>query len=171
MCRVAPQAGAPKGPASQVVTKGSFYWHFTDRQDLMDSLFEYWDSSETAHRIEQVETTLTSPAERIWTVVREVTLGDYDVAIEVAMRHWAYQDESIRLRLEKVDSQRIAFFARQFVELGFTNEEASLRAYKVYSITLVREFMQTGESFETLQSCMRASVEMLIGTTLEKAAG
>ncbi len=145
-----------------MVSKGSFYWHFRDRQDLMTGLLDYWDSRETTALIKHVEEALTSPAERIWYVVREVTLGDYNVAVEVAIRHWAYQDATIRQRLESVDAQRLAFFTRQFREHGFSQTQASLRAHTVYSIMLVREFMQTGENREDLHARMSASVDLML---------
>lgn len=144
------------------VTKGSFYWHFRDREDLMASLFTYWDTRETRGLIDYVEGKFANPNDRLWHVVKEVTLGDYDVTVEVAMRHWAYQEPAIRAQLEEVDAQRLDFFARQFSACGFDTESASLRAHTLYSVTLIRGFMQTREEKDVLENRLRASLDLLL---------
>lgn len=143
------------------VTKGSFYWHFQDREDLMTSVMEYWEENATVGMIDRVESTIPHPWDCLWHVVDAVVLGDYNVAIEVAVRHWAHEEPSIRARLESIDGQRLGFFRRQFERLEFAPQDADLRAHTLYSITLVREFMHTGETREALTHRMRASVDLL----------
>ena len=40
------------------VTKGSFYWHFTDRRALLQALLAYWEERETSAIIADVEAVL-----------------------------------------------------------------------------------------------------------------
>lgn len=144
------------------VTKGSFYWHFQDRQDLLDKLFLHWRARETTALIDFVETRYDAPADRIRHVVAFVTFGDYDVATEVAMRQWGQADDKVRAGLQEVDAERLDFFTRQFAALGFGPAEARLRAITVYSLTLSCGYMLTGESREELERRMRASMELLL---------
>ena len=37
------------------VTKGSFYWHFRDRAELLDALIEYWNDEMTRTVLENAE--------------------------------------------------------------------------------------------------------------------
>lgn len=143
------------------VTKGSFYWHFTDRGDLMTSIVEHWDNQATERMIASIESATDDPKARLWHLVHNVTLGDYDVGIEVAMRQWAHEDPTIRTRLEGIDAKRIAFFQRQFQSLGFVPDAARLRAHTLYSVILVREYMHTGEARAALAQRMQASVDLL----------
>jgi AcrR family transcriptional regulator len=54
-------AGGPYGvriePLAEAlgVTRGGFYWHFDDRQALLDELLDAWESSTTDEVIERVE--------------------------------------------------------------------------------------------------------------------
>ncbi len=148
------------------VTKGSFYWHFKDRKDLLDGLFEYWENTETEGLISHVEAEFDNPKDRIWYVVRRVTVGDYDLTREIAVRHWANQDKSVEKRLKKVDAKRIDFFARQFTEFGFDAEQALFRAHTLYSVTLAQGYMHTRETVQVMEDRMRASVDFLFGEYL-----
>jgi len=143
------------------VTKGSFYWHFQDRQDFLGSLFLYWRDRETTSLIQYVEATYTAPRDRIWHVVEFVTLGNYDVATEVTMRQWGQSDPTIREALKHVDEERLGFFTRQFGAAGFGAEDANLRAISVYSFTLSCGYMLTGEDRDALEKRLRASLDLL----------
>ena len=37
------------------VTKGSFYWHFKNREELLDALLQEWSDRDTNKIIEQIE--------------------------------------------------------------------------------------------------------------------
>lgn len=143
------------------VTKGSFYWHFQDRQDFLSGLFQHWRDRETTSLIQYVETTYATPRERVWHVVDLVTLGTYDVATEVTMRQWGQSDPKIREGLREVDAERLGFFTRQFTAAGFAPEAASLRAISVYSLTLSCGYMLTGEDKPALEARLRASLDLL----------
>ena len=47
------------------VTKGSFYWHFRDREALLDAVLEAWEARETDHYIKTAETDGGQPGERL----------------------------------------------------------------------------------------------------------
>lgn len=147
------------------VTKGSFYWHFRDRRDFCDRLFEHWRQRGTTALVDLVEGAYDDPVARIWHVLEFVTLGDYDVPAEVAMRQWAQSDATVRAALAEVDGERLDFFARQFEALGLTGDQPRLRAIAVYSLTLSCGYMLTGETPKALETRLRASLDLLLADT------
>ncbi|MDK3018405.1 TetR/AcrR family transcriptional regulator [Pseudodonghicola flavimaris] len=144
------------------VTKGSFYWHFQDRQDFLLQLFDHWRRRETTGLIERVEALYSDPVARIWHVVEFVTLGSYDVGAEVAMRQWGHGDAHVRHGLEQVDAERLGFFSRQFEACGFAPDAARTRAISVYAFTLSCGYMLTGESPEALETRLRQGLDLLL---------
>ena len=58
------------------VTKGSFYWHFKNRRDLIDALFERWLDLREEARAEFLHEN-PQPEERMWKVIeRAITRID-----------------------------------------------------------------------------------------------
>ncbi|BDZ41464.1 hypothetical protein GCM10025865_07630 [Paraoerskovia sediminicola] len=53
-------------------TKGSFYWHFTDRQALVDAVLARWET-ETEEIISEVEAAPGGPTEQLATLFAAVT--------------------------------------------------------------------------------------------------
>ncbi len=72
------------------------------------------------------------------------------------------KDELVDEYLLNVDRIRLDFFKAKFQLFGLDEAQVSLRAYSLYSIILVREFMQTGEDKNQLEKRMRDSVDMFL---------
>ncbi len=107
------------------VTKGSFYWHFKDRQALLNSVVEYW----TTRMIDAVRAhdTLTgSASERLLQVMEEITRQDRG-RYEAAMRMWAASDEQVAKAVKRVDEARQKSMCDLFLEMGFAPEQAEIR--------------------------------------------
>ena len=123
------------------VTKGSFYWHFKDRQQLVEALlyrwFLIWDD-QMSPRMEQA----ADPADRIWalfeSVVGRVTRGQ-----TVSLRMLSHNDADVARRIEERDAQRLAFLMEQLVTIGFSSDEARVRG-QVYQTIMTGEYLRSG---------------------------
>lgn len=107
------------------VTKGSFYWHFKDRQELLNGVVEYW----TTRMVDAVRAhdTLTGTAsERLLEVMEEITQQDRG-RYEAAMRMWGASDERVAKAVRRVDEARLKWTSDLFLEMGFTSEQAEIR--------------------------------------------
>ena len=109
------------------VTRGSFYYHFSDRLDLLQEVLAYWADHHTALVREQIEGLQLDPATTLLALMRAIRnsgAADYDAPI----RAWALHDPMARKAVKKVDEDRLAFIQSQFEGLGFKGLDAENRA-------------------------------------------
>lgn len=123
------------------VTKGSFYWHFKDRQQLVEALLDRWFSiwdDQMSPRMEQA----ADPADRVWalfeSVVGRVTRGQ-----TVSLRMLSHSDVDVARRIEERDAQRLSFLMEQLVTIGFSSDEARVRG-QVYQTIMTGEYLRSG---------------------------
>ena len=110
------------------VAKSGFYWHFKDRQDLLEQMFAYWEHEFTRVVTSNVELAVLPPADRLLRAMRivwEHDLGRFDLPF----RAWAQGEPEILARVNRVYDQRLSFARNIFRELGFTGAELEMRTY------------------------------------------
>ncbi len=142
------------------VTKGSFYWHFKDRNALLEALLDAWKARATNAIIDQVEAAGGDAGTKLRTLFTIVI--QLDGRLDRAVRSWATQDPMARSALEEVDKRRLGYLESLFLGIGFTPAEAIARARLVYH-ALIGQFM-IGE-FEAyagrLAECLEIVLPML----------
>lgn len=136
------------------VTKGSFYWHFTNRDALLQATLERWEVEDTEAAIAALEG-ITDPRERLQLLVVRA-LGDepcFDAAgrLEMDRGHAfhlalsnAANDPIVRPVLQRVSERRVDYLIECYRAIGFTPEMARFRALLAYAayvgtIRLMRE--------------------------------
>lgn len=108
------------------VTKGSFYWHFKNREDFVVSLVDYWKTAFTDVVIEHVRNLGEDPKSRLFAVAEAVSrnkLARYDVCI----RAWAAQDPVVAEKVLEVDETRLSFSRSLFGGMGFKGHDLEMR--------------------------------------------
>ena len=116
------------------VTKGSFYWHFRDRGELLEALLEFWSSEMTDAEFDRVRERSGLGA-RLLALAEDVLqkgMGRYDPAI----RAWARTDRRVATAVAQVDRRRIKALTGFFEDGGFTAAEARTRARLFYTFLL-----------------------------------
>jgi AcrR family transcriptional regulator len=118
------------------VTKGSFYWHFTDRADFFRQLIEYWDERFTQTVTTEISELGGSAEERLLELMRLVHSKRLD-RFEMPVRAWAQQNPALAPLVRKVDRHRTLFVRSLFLEMGFDEDEADMRTriFLTYMIT------------------------------------
>jgi AcrR family transcriptional regulator len=113
------------------VTKGSFYWHFRDRQDLLGALPQFWADRQTGPVLAHAETAPGGPVEKLRAVAEYLSREDPD-RYDNAMRAWAQFDRDVARTVRQIDQRRLAFAAALFEMAGLAAEEAATRARLFY---------------------------------------
>lgn len=109
------------------VTKGSFYWHFRDRDDFQQSLVKYWDNRYTQVVAERVEQLSGSSNDRLLAIM-EIVCKDDLARYDIAVRAWAAQEPTVAMLVRSVDESRLRFVRSLFAEMGFRGTELDMRA-------------------------------------------
>ena len=96
------------------VTKGSFYWHFVDRQALLDALLVEWEEERS---IALVEIPLVNGAAGVRAVMdflrpRVIASERGDVPSDAAIFSWAATDPDIARRVNAAEAERVEFLKK-----------------------------------------------------------
>jgi AcrR family transcriptional regulator len=109
------------------VTKGSFYWHFTDMPAYCAALINAWGNvhDERRRRFEDMHD--VEPPERLRVMLRTLVSPEHS-ALERAMRVWALTDEAVLSAVQRSDDRVLRAVRQAFVDYGFGPEDAALRS-------------------------------------------
>ncbi|NKY63826.1 TetR/AcrR family transcriptional regulator [Gordonia rubripertincta] len=109
------------------VTKGSFYWHFTDIATMKSELADHCRKGQAAAVARMVDLEELPPIERIEGMAQLVS-DPRRWRMEAAMRRWAETDGSIADSISELDGQIFQMSHQAMRELGFDEPEAHARA-------------------------------------------
>lgn len=129
-----PDAVAVQPLARQLgATKGSFYWHFTSRDDLLRATLERWEAVATDDVIATVESRSDDPRTRAELLVEEVTTGRRpgELLLLAGAEH-----PDVSAAVERVTRRRIEYVARLLRSSGLTPAVAQRRATLAYAAYL-----------------------------------
>jgi AcrR family transcriptional regulator len=112
-------------------TKGSFYWHFADREALIAAALELWEREHTIEVIDHLRE-IPDPAERLRHLFELAFGGDVGGAISVALYANA-GNPLVAPVLERVSRRRVQFLTEVFTDLGFPRATARHRALAAYT--------------------------------------
>jgi len=112
------------------VTKGSFYWHFNSRDELLTAMAGHWVDREVDEVLEEVCALPGDPVSRmelLFAVYHRRNLAPHDRA----MRAWAQGDERAAEAVRRASDRVNNMLRGLFEEMGFDTEDAVLRARMV----------------------------------------
>jgi AcrR family transcriptional regulator len=112
------------------VTKGSFYWHFKNRDDLLSAILQEWVNTETHGLIDRVESIGGDATIKLLHLFEFAT--QINGRLENAMRGWAIRDPLVATMVLTVDCDRLAYTKKLFLAVGFNPFEAEIRAQMAY---------------------------------------
>ena len=145
------------------VTKGSFYWHFRDRRDLLDAVLETWKIG----RVNDIRKQTQGPAGAEATTLLH-TIDVYAAArnrkgihIEAAVRDWARRDNQAASTVEEVDAERLACACRLFLACGMDDKEARARSVLLYAYVFGVSLMHCERFAPDLDELKKAIAERI----------
>lgn len=113
------------------VTKGSFYWHFTNRDAWLTATLRRWENLETEEIIARLAC-VGDAGERLKLLLMGITDPSRDYGVELALFR-AGDHSLVRPVLQRVAARRIGYVEDCYRALGLTGAEAQRRAFLAYS--------------------------------------
>jgi AcrR family transcriptional regulator len=152
------------------VTRGSFYWHFRDREDLLRRVLQAWREETTVQLTRRLAVARSEPRELLADVITLPFRGraaTRAARIELAIRAWARRDPLARQAVEDADAARLGYHGELFRALGFAAEEAGHRAFLLYGYE-VAESLMSGQGSGDQREARRRFVLQLVQQKLPR---
>jgi AcrR family transcriptional regulator len=114
------------------VTKGSFYWHFRDRGELLENLLAHWEDGE----LEWLNAEDGVGAAMQWAKFIERAADPNRMRMEIALRAWARGEERVAARVAAIEKRKARLIADVLRDVGFTQSAADSGSEVVLLICL-----------------------------------
>ena len=153
------------------VTKGSFYWHFTDRRDLLLAVLSHWKEGRIRDIIKQTRAQPGHELAQIYHVidVYSASRSRRGMLIELAVRDWARRDPEASVIVAEVDDVRLRCARDLFLACGVPMDEASSRCMLLYAYVFGVSLMNY-EKFDSDVLRLKRDIADLIARSHSTAA-
>lgn len=118
------------------VSKGSFYWHFRTREELLKAVLQQWANQATFGIQERLDQEASRADQRLLLYLQLPFRSPAAVRaadLEVAILGWARRSPQAMRAVARVDRERVTHIAQIFLDMGFADGEAPLRAHQTYA--------------------------------------
>jgi AcrR family transcriptional regulator len=122
------------------VTRGGFYWHFTDRRALLEEMLDTWERASTDEVLERVEERGGDARTKLRRA-GALTFSDRLLPIDLAVRDWSRRDPSVAERLRRVDNRRMEYLRSLFGSFCPDEDDVEARSMLAFSLLIGNHFM------------------------------
>jgi AcrR family transcriptional regulator len=146
------------------VTKGGFYWHFEDRQALLDELLDAWEHAMVDEAIERVESSGGDARARLRRLFELAASGEVRslLRVDLAVRDWSRRDRQISARLRRVDDRRMEYLRPLFREFCADEDEVEVRCMLVLCVFVGSPFIAVTHGSRSRRQVLERALEQLL---------
>ena len=113
------------------ITKGSFYWHFASRDELLDQALKRWERRDMEHLARSLEADQPA-ADRLSEFILRTSRQNRSHQIHAALCA-ASDHPRVKPVIERITQRRLDYLAKAFRELGMDESAARHRARLTYT--------------------------------------
>jgi AcrR family transcriptional regulator len=144
------------------VTKGGFYWHFADRNCLLEEMLDRWERVMVDAVIDEVESRGGDAASRLRRLFGLGRSVDDLLEIELAIRDWSRRDARVAERVRRVDNRRMDYLRSLFGELFPDPGAVEVRCFVVMSLFIGNHHIAADHGRRTRAAVMKDTLRWLL---------
>jgi AcrR family transcriptional regulator len=150
-------------PLAQIlgVTRGGFYWHFADRQALLEEMLDAWERASVDEVLERVERE-GGDARRKVRRAGALTFSDWLLPIDLAIRDWSRREPAVAERLRRVDNRRMDYLRSLFASFCPDADDVEARSLLAFSLLIGNHFMAADHGPRTRAEVLELAAQRLL---------
>lgn len=149
------------------VTRGSFYWHFSGRDDLLNGISAFWAQKNARSVINATLDAKSLSSGLLELYACWLSPERFDPRLDMAMRDWARQCLNIKEQVRQADSECINSIKEFFKRMGLNKIEANTRARTTYFCQIGYYALDLEESLTERLKYLEDTIYILSGKQLE----
>lgn len=152
------------------VTRGSFYWHFKNHGDLLRALLKFWEEANTGSFERALASSNGGDGVSEFLAIVNLLLAEkeYSPAFDLAVRDWARTSREAATAVRRADERRMQVLHRTFLDMGFADPEALVRARVTYFQQIGYYTLGIHEDPEARRKLLPYYLRVLVGKSIEE---
>lgn len=142
------------------VSKGGFYWHFKDRQALLEEMLDRWEKTVVGDVIASLESQPADPRAKLQQLFELAPSVDF--AVELALREWARRDSTVAERLRRIDTGRMEYLRSLFGQFCADEGDVEARSMLAFSLFIGSYFISVEHAGMTRGQVLRLATDRLL---------
>ncbi len=143
------------------VSKGGFYWHFADRQALLEEMLDTWEKTGTEDIIARVASNPGDARAKLQKLF-DITSSPEGLAVELAVRDWSRRDRDVARRLCRADNRRMGFVRSLFGQFCADEDDVEVRSMMSYSMVIGSYFVAVEHGDKTRSQVLQLAIDHLL---------
>lgn len=140
-------------------SRGSFYWHFEDRDALLVAMLDTWEKATTEEVTAELEAGGGDASARL---ERLLALASPGVArTDLAVREWARSDQAVAERLRRIDSRRMDWLRTLLGTPSADPAETEARCLLAFSLLIAHQSITADHGPYSRADILNVSVRQL----------
>jgi len=124
------------------VSKGSFYWHFKGRAQLIEALVAFWADEFQQSIHQRIRQSAHDKPERAFEELISFWLSSNFSRLDQVMRNWAREEDAVAAAVHHADQLLMNFVAQLFVAMGHDETDAHHRARLLIAVGIAEPQIQ-----------------------------
>lgn len=151
------------------VTKGGFYWHFENREALLEAMLDAWERAlvdEVIARVDAGGDGSGSEGDDARARLRHLFALAGEAGelrrTDLAVRDWARRDAAVSARLRRVDNRRMDYLRSLFAGFCADPDEVESRCLLAFALFVGSDFIAADHGPRTRREVLRRTLEQLL---------